>query len=67
MMFEKFLIVIKNIKCIVDKYQLPVEDENGKVSIDFKQFMEIMTENIIKNREKFGREATSYESGIFYI
>ena len=39
---------------LVDKYQLPLEEENGKVYIDFKQFMEIMTENIIRNRERFG-------------
>ena len=46
----------------IDKYDLPVEDENGKVIISFDQFMNIMTENIIKNREKFGNNATLYES-----
>lgn len=49
---------------IVNKYDLPVEDDNGKVIIDFQQFMQIMTENIITNRKKFGQEATQYESGI---
>ena len=37
----------------IDKYDLPVKDE---------QFMNIMTENIIKNREKFGNNVTTYES-----
>ncbi|MCQ2815977.1 MAG: hypothetical protein MJ252_01815 [archaeon] len=66
MMLEKYQTVKEDILfLLVDKYDLPVEDENGKVVIDFKQFMSIMTENIIKNRERFGREATQYESGKF--
>lgn len=52
---------------LVDKYQLPLEEENGKVYIDFKQFMEIMTENIIRNRERFGTQSTIYESGKIII
>ena len=48
----------------IDKYDLPVQDENGKVLITYEQFMKIMTENIIKNREKFGNNATTYESEI---
>ena len=35
----------------IDKYDLPVKDENGKVLISYDQFMNIMIENIIKNRE----------------
>ena len=46
----------------IDKYDLPVKDENGKVLISYDQFMNIMTENIIKNREKFGNNVTIYES-----
>ena len=46
----------------IDKYDLPVKDENGKVLISYDQFMNIMTENIIKNREKFGNNGTTYES-----
>ena len=32
------------------------------LSTNFKQFMEIMIDNIKRNRKKFGNEATSYES-----
>ena len=46
----------------IDKYALPVKDENGKVLLSYDQFMNIMTENIIKNREKFGNNVTTYES-----
>ena len=46
---------------------MPLEDENGKISIDFKTFMEMMTDNIITNRKAFGREATTYESGKLYV
>ena len=42
----------------IDKYDLPVKDENGKVLISYDQFMNIMTENI----EKFGNNVTTYES-----
>ena len=52
---------------LVNKYDLPLEDENGKISIDFKTFMEMMTDNIITNRKAFGREATTYESGKSYV
>ena len=46
----------------IDKYDLPVKDDNEKVLISSNQFMNIMTENIIKNREKFGKNVTIYES-----
>ena len=46
----------------IDKYDLPVKDENGKVLISYDQFMNIMTENIIKNKEKFSNNVTTYES-----
>ena len=46
----------------INKFDLPVQEPNGKTIINFKQFMEIMIDNITKNREKFGKEATSYES-----
>jgi hypothetical protein len=37
------------------------------VTIDYDQFMQIMTRNIIKNREKFGKENILFESGIIFI
>ena len=46
----------------IDKYDLPIKDDNEKVLISYNQFMNIMTENIIKNREKFGKNVTIYES-----
>ena len=46
----------------LNKYDLPVSEGNKKVKINEKQFMNIMIDNIINNREKFGRESTSYES-----
>ena len=46
----------------INKFDLPVQEPNGKTIINFKQFMEIMIDNITKNRETFGKEATSYES-----
>ena len=46
----------------IDKYDLPVKDDNEKVLISYNQFMNIMTENIIKNRENFGNNVTIYES-----
>ena len=46
----------------INKFELKVQEPNGKTIINFKQFMEIMIDNISKNRKKFGNEATSYES-----
>ena len=46
----------------IDKYDLPIKDDNEKVLISYNQFMNIMTENIIKNREKFGNNVTIYEN-----
>ena len=46
----------------INKFDLPVQEPNGKTILNFKQFMEIMIDNISKNRKKFGNEATSYES-----
>ena len=46
----------------INKFDLPVQEPNGKTILNFKQFMEIMIDNILKNRKKFGNEATSYES-----
>ena len=48
--------------CDINKFDLPIQEPNGKTIINFKQFMEIMIDNILKNRKKFGKEATSYES-----
>ena len=45
-----------------NKFDLPVQEPNGKTIINFKQFMKIMIDNILKNRKKFGNDATSYES-----
>jgi Ca2+-binding EF-hand superfamily protein len=46
----------------INKFDLPVQEPNGKTILNFKQFMEIMIDNIKRNRKKFGNEATSYES-----
>lgn len=46
----------------LNKYDLPVSEGNKKVIINEKQFMNIMIDNIINNRKKFGKESTSYES-----
>ena len=48
---------------LVNKYDLEIKDGNQqRVLIDFSQFMDIMTNNIIYNRQRFGTEATCYES-----
>ena len=46
----------------LNKYDLPVSEGNKKIKINEKQFMNIMIDNIINNRKKFGQESTSYES-----
>ena len=46
----------------INKFDLPVQEPNGKTILNFKQFMEIMIDNTKRNRKKFGNEATSYES-----
>ena len=46
----------------INKFDLPVQEPNGKSIINFKQFMNLMIDNITRNRKKFGNEATSYES-----
>ena len=46
----------------INKFDLPVEEPNGKTILNLKQFMEIMVDNILQNRKKFGNEAISYES-----
>lgn len=46
----------------INKYELRISEPNGKVKIDFPKFMQIMTDNIIRNRAAFGKDATSYES-----
>ena len=70
MMLKKYQIVINNfiIIIIVDKIEEKnknqIQNENGKVKIDFNQFMNIMTSNIIYTRQKFGNNTTLYESEI---
>ena len=46
----------------LNKYDLPIMEGNKKVTINENQFMNIMIDNIISNRKKFGGESTSYES-----
>ena len=46
----------------LNKYDLPISEGNKKVKINERQFMNIMIDNIIDNRKKFGKESTSYES-----
>lgn len=42
-------------------------DNPDLVLINYEQFMEIMTRNIIKNREKFGKENIVFESGMYSL
>ena len=46
----------------LNKYDLPISEGNKKVKINENQFMNIMIDNIINNRKRFGKESTSYES-----
>ena len=46
----------------LNKYNIPSSDENKKAIINENQFMNIMIDNIIDNRKKFGKESTKYES-----
>ena len=46
----------------LNKYNLPVLEGNKKVKINENQFMNIMIDNIIDNRKKFGKETINYES-----
>ena len=46
----------------LNKYDLPISEGNKKVKINERQFLNIMIDNIIDNRKKFGKESTSYES-----
>ena len=46
----------------INKFDLPVDEPNGKTIINLNQFMEIMIDNITRNRKKFGNDTTSYES-----
>jgi hypothetical protein len=59
------MIVIQILFIKVEKIKGVVFDhENAdNVLINYEQFMEIMTSNIIKNREKYGKENIVFESG----
>ena len=46
----------------LDKYDLPVIQQNSKIKINECQFINIMIDNILSNRRTFGKDATSYES-----
>ena len=46
----------------LNKYDLPIAEGNKKIKINENQFMNIMIDNIINNRKKYGRESTAYES-----
>ena len=46
----------------LNKYDISITDDNKKIKINENQFMNIMIDNIINNRKKFGKESTSYES-----
>ena len=46
----------------INKFDLPIQEPNGKTIINFKQFMNIMIDNITTNRKRFGSDTTSYES-----
>ncbi len=70
MMLKKYQIVIISFIIIIlvdkieEKNKNQIQNENGKVKIDFNQFMNIMTSNIIYTRQKFGNNTTLYESEI---
>ena len=70
MMLKKYQIVMNNFIIIIlvdkieEKNKNQIQNENGKVKIDFNQFMNIMTSNIIYTRQKFGNNTTLYESEI---
>jgi len=51
---------------IVEKYDNLVRDQDS-VIINFDQFMEIMSNNIIINRNKFGTDKITFESGIIFL
>ncbi len=69
-MLKKYQIVIISFIIIIlvdkieEKNKNQIQNENGKVKIDFNQFMNIMTSNIIYTRQKFGNNTTLYESEI---
>lgn len=42
---------------------MPDSGNEDQVFLNFDQFIEIMTNNIIKNRETFGRDKIVFESG----
>ena len=58
-------IIEYDIKKITDiaKYDLPIAEENGKVLLSYDNFMKMMADNIVKNREKFGKDVINYETG----
>ena len=41
----------------INKFDLPVQEPNGKTVINFDQFMRSEIDNIKTNRKKFGNEA----------
>jgi hypothetical protein len=66
MMRIKFLIV-EIIKLV---YSLPLDCSqviHQDEEIDFDQFMDFMTKNIIRHREKFGSDKVVFESGKYII
>ena len=59
---SKFMIIN-----IVEKYPEVKPDDQGKVELNFRQFMDVMTNTILNNRKKFGNEKISFESGKIYM
>lgn len=47
----------------LNNLQMPDSGNEDQVFLNFDQFIEIMTNNIIKNRETFGRDKIVFESG----
>ena len=65
----KILYDVKRISKIKKKNEEEIErlkksSINDNILINFDQFMNLMTDNIIYNRQKFGKEAVIYESDI---
>ena len=60
--FDGFIEYDVNKITELNKYNLEVLEGNKKVKINENQFMNIMIDNIIDNRKKFGKETINYES-----
>jgi hypothetical protein len=58
-----FFIYLNGVVDNLNNLQMPDSGNEDQVFLNLDQFMEIMTNNIIKNRETFGRDKIVFESG----